>query len=109
MSLDGTTFTKQFTVQPSQFVNGMADMGTVQLDNFPVVTTGGSIVVLQDMRDVSQRDTIRRRATTGDALLVPEGRIATSARYKAEVQAVTGRLASLGFRQNDGTGNGEDA
>src|SRR5207249_2925131 len=34
-SLDGTMFMKQFTVQPSQFSNGTADVGTLQLDNFP--------------------------------------------------------------------------
>src|SRR5205823_4743579 len=47
-SIDGTTFTKQFTVRPSQFSNGTADVGTLQLDNFPVINSG-SIVVLQDL------------------------------------------------------------
>jgi PKD domain len=107
MSIDGTTFTKQFTIQPSQFSHGIANVGTFQMDNFPVITSDGSIVLLQDILNSSRSHIIRRRsgtATTGFDFMLQN-----SARYKSEVRAVMGRLASFGFRQNDGTGTGEDA
>lgn len=95
---------KTVTVTPSQFHDGVADLGTIKLDDFKVIDSGGKIRLLLDEGLRNNDDVIMRRATTGD-----DGKIANSARYQAETRAVTQKLASLGFRENDGTGNGENA
>ncbi len=99
--LAGNAYVKTVSV-PS---NGT--VGTVELDSagdaFHVIDAQDNIHLLADLAQSSSSDIVKRRTTTDP--------IASSARYEQEVQAVTEKLASLGFRQDNGSGtaSGQDA
>lgn len=65
------------------------DLGTVTLATDHVIDAGGKIHLHRDLVTDKNSDTIR-----------PDSPVASSARYQAEVRAVTRKLASMGFRED---------
>jgi sulfatase modifying factor 1 len=99
--LNGKTYTRTINVLASQFSGGKITLGTVKLDTYRTVDAAGVIHLHDDQRNNSNDHVIKRRGAS-DKLVV-------SARYMAEVRAVTTKLASLGFRETNGTGDGSNA
>jgi hypothetical protein len=102
--LGGVVFKHTVSVSAGQFVNGIASLSTpIKLTAFKTIA-GSNIVLLDDQRNNYNDHAIRRRGLSGE-----DAKVTASARYRSEVKAVTRKLASLGFRQSNGSGTGVDA